>query len=339
MFRKILHNGSAPPKHMRRLAAMLGPGGSSSDARRYPNSSQPQRQRRTSSQKMASKEFEQLQKRHIKRKDPHHRNTEMMTEGEGDVESWARAQEDAVMESHARQQARRPAWLKEYEHAARNRRNASFAMEEENDERLQSSSSLVTHPAVRRGSAVGYEERDPTTGEGLIQQWFNQLLLRSIVHFWCPDRQRPNRHNTELETSLRTTELLALIRQEMPTFSFAEHCDGVPFSLLIRNCLYLQGSGGYVHFQPIYQQQQQQSLRSDDNTDDHFKSSGRKSRELFAERDDDEVEEESTRRVEGIVIGLKRYKHQEALSWDGVRQGPQPWRFSGSMMPHDDSRR
>lgn len=152
-----------------------------------------------------------------------------------------------------------------------------------------------------RQTVHSYEHIDPDTGKSTLQLWFDQLVLRSVVER-CPV-------NTE---SLRPSELLQCIRGVMPEFSFKDHCDGVPFSLLIRNCNYLKAHGGFVHIMPIRAGEQKSP------EDLHNIHPG--------------MQEAFDRLHEDTVVGLRKYKLREIPSSDGVRTGPQPWKFSGRML-------
>lgn len=97
------------------------------------------------------------------------------------------------------------------------------------------------------------------------------------------------------EVDLRTHELLHIMRRQKPDFSIKVDCDQVPFSLLIRNCPYLRAHSGKVHYM----------------------------RYLRRERHGTENR---------IVVSIAKYKLREAASQDGVRQGPQPWKYSYRMV-------
>lgn len=152
---------------------------------------------------------------------------------------------------------------------------------------------------------LSYDDRNMTTGKSALQEWFDELVCKAVVQHCLPgvDEMRPS-------------ELLTCIRRVMPEFSFSKHCDGVPFSLLIKNCNFLQCYGGKVHFSAI---------RAGDS-----------------KTEDDEVhvlKEESERSHDAAIIGLRKYKLRESQPVDGVRQGPQPWLYNGRMLDFSLRRR
>lgn len=153
------------------------------------------------------------------------------------------------------------------------------------------------------GKHLHYDDVNPATGNSMIQEWFDGLVRDAIVNH-CPRGV----------SAVRTTELLKFIRKEYPSFSFQQHCDGVPFALLIKNCNYLNSFGGKVTFMPICQ--------GDAMTGEDVADVG-----------------DDAQQAADVVIGLRKYKMREAGQVDGVRQGPQPWLFNGAMIQRRQKRR
>jgi hypothetical protein len=141
-----------------------------------------------------------------------------------------------------------------------------------------------------------YEDINASSGNSALQEWFDDLVYRALL-----------KHCPPTSDAVRPSTLLQFIRKEVPSFSFREHCDGMPFSLLIKNCCYLQSFGGRVSFLPV---------RREDFTgnDDSFEST-------------QEFLHDST------IVGLRKFKMREQPSVDGIRQGPQPWLHDAGMVP------
>jgi hypothetical protein len=146
-----------------------------------------------------------------------------------------------------------------------------------------------------------YDTVNPLTGDSTVQEWFDDLVNRAIV-----------KHCPLAKDAIRASELLQIIRKEMPTFSFRQNCDGVPFSLLIKNCCYLQTFGGKVCFLPV-------------RREDYFSAND-------ASFDISDAPQSFLH--DETIVGLRKYKLRQMASQDDARQGPQPWLYSGKMLPH-----
>lgn len=186
----------------------------------------------------------------------------------------------------------------------------------------------------RRGRQAGhYDDVDRDCGDSIIQTKFNELVRVALLKYGPPlpadfvsdnnvvtsssgqytDRFVANSNGSSRlswqedigadgksfmmydEVGLKSFELLRIIRLYWPSFSVKEDCDGVPFSLLIRNCPYLRAFGGKV--------QHMRYLRR-----------------------------ESINGSSHVTVSIAKYKMREAASQDGIRQGPQPWLYSARMM-------
>lgn len=163
------------------------------------------------------------------------------------------------------------------------------------------STAMASASPKETGRRRGYDQLNERTGNSAVQEWFDELVHRSILKHCPPSKD-----------DLRLSELLKCIRAEMPSFSFRDHCDGVPFSLLIKNCCYLQSFGGKVCFLPVRREDY-----CGDDADESF----------------DTTESPAGFVHDDTIVGLRKYKLREVASQDGVRQGPQPWLYSGGMLP------
>lgn len=150
-------------------------------------------------------------------------------------------------------------------------------------------------PSSSSSTGRRYDDINTASGNSALQEWFDELVHRAIL-----------KHCPPTSDAVRPSSLLQFIRKEMPSFSFREHCDGLPFSLLIKNCCYLQSFGGRVSFLPV---------RREDFTGH-----------------DDSFENDQSFSHDTTIVGLRKYKMRETQSVDGVRQGPQPWLYSAGMV-------
>ncbi|CCW61472.1 unnamed protein product [Phytomonas sp. EM1] len=105
------------------------------------------------------------------------------------------------------------------------------------------------------------------------------------------------------EVGLKPHELMRIIRLHQPSFSIQEDCDGVPFSLLVKNCSYFRAYGGKIHYMRYLRRKHTKSSAGSDNT---------------AGGNDDN----------SLLVSIAKYKMREVPSQDGVRQGPRPWLYS-----------
>lgn len=114
------------------------------------------------------------------------------------------------------------------------------------------------------------------------------------------------------EVALKPHELLTAIRKVEPTFSLKDDCDGVPLSLLIKNCPFLRAFGGRVQYMRYLRRETYRRSAASD-----AKGGGRESSE------EDREDAPGT-----VVLSIAKYKYREPPPQDGIRQGPQPWRHS-----------
>ncbi|RNE99217.1 hypothetical protein TraAM80_08320 [Trypanosoma rangeli] len=177
-----------------------------------------------------------------------------------------------------------------------------------------------------------YSSVDSTSGNSIIQERFDALVHDAVLKYGPPlpaefvsenDVVTPfgSRDNSGAsasssnedpgvcyfydEVEIRPQELFGIIRRLDPLFSVRTHADGVPFSLLIKNCPYLRVWGGKVHFMRCLRRL---SLRTD------------------GDGEGDEVARGE------VTTTLSKYKMREPPSFDGIRQGPQPWMYNYRMM-------
>nr|CCC89746.1 conserved hypothetical protein [Trypanosoma congolense IL3000] len=181
-----------------------------------------------------------------------------------------------------------------------------------------------------RTQQENYDSVDSHSGQSLIQQRFDALAREAVFKYGPPlpvefveendivtmsstatsaSSQYCERDAAHFydEVQIRPQELYKMICKVEPTFSVRTHADSVPFSLLLKNCLYFNVRNGKVHFM--------RSLR----------------RVQRREKADESGGERCARSAEVIVVLLK-YKMREAPSFDGVRQGPQPWLYNYRMV-------
>ncbi|AAZ10320.1 uncharacterized protein TEOVI_000770500 [Trypanosoma equiperdum] len=190
---------------------------------------------------------------------------------------------------------------------------------------------------LSRAQHCGYDTVDAHSGQSIAQQRFDSLARDAVLKYGPPlpvefvaendvitiqntvsrsgvgdssslrDSERDANHFYD-EVQVRPQELFQMIRKLDSSFSVHTHADGVPFSLLIKNCSYFNVRGGRVHFMRCLRRVKlSQNTRGDVNT----------------EGSDEPAE---------VIVVLSRYKMREAPSFDGVRQGPQPWLYSYKMV-------
>ncbi|KAH9599226.1 hypothetical protein LSM04_009673 [Trypanosoma melophagium] len=189
----------------------------------------------------------------------------------------------------------------------------------------------VGHTCSQKSSTsrLGYDKVDQVNGKSIIQQRFDVLAHDAVLKYGPPlpaefvaenDIISPSLANSSSnetgnmkgesfsfydEVSVKTHELYQMIRRLDPSFSIHTHADGVPFSLLLKNCLYFRVWGGRVHFMRCLRRVLPNGVTVDpDNSD------------MAGE----------------ITVVLAKYKMREAPSFDGLRQGPQPWLYNYRMM-------
>ncbi|EKF32895.1 hypothetical protein MOQ_003243 [Trypanosoma cruzi marinkellei] len=177
-----------------------------------------------------------------------------------------------------------------------------------------------------------YDSVDATSGHSIIQQRFDALVHDAVLKYGPPlpaefvsendilspfgyrkdvnasspfQEENPDAHYFYDEVQIRPQELFGIIRKLDPSFSIRTHADGVPFSLLIKNCLYFRVWGGKVHFMRCLKRV---PLRTGEAGEDGTEMRGE------------------------VTTTLSKYKMRESPSFDGLRQGPQPWLYNYRMM-------
>ncbi|KAK7196859.1 hypothetical protein NESM_000627000 [Novymonas esmeraldas] len=239
------------------------------------------------------------------------------------LESWTAAQADALAQEAANWRAADP--LRRAEHAV-------------DDERVSR--------AGRGGptTSSSYSHVNADTGNSAAQERFDALVHTALLRYGpplpvdvvaaqkvdlaaspagpSPSRSPQHRHThhdggaddpTAVyydEVALRLHELLTILRREQPHFSVRDDCDGLPLSLLVKNSPYLRAFGGKVNYMRFLRR-----LRP---------TAAAPSRDA------------PTPSV--AVLSLGKYKMREPSSQDGLRQGPQPWLYSYSMIETPRSR-
>ncbi|RNF20995.1 uncharacterized protein Tco025E_03635 [Trypanosoma conorhini] len=212
------------------------------------------------------------------------------------------------------------------------------------DEALAEQDACVRSPTRDAGAAqyrlrssaspqqLRYGSVDSASGKSIVQERFDALVHDALLKYGPPlpaefvsendiiapfaasndsaapassQKEDPGAHYFYDEVQVRPQELFGIIRQLDPSFSVRTHADGVPFSLLIKNCLYLRAWGGKVHFMRCL-------------------------RRLPLRTGGDGEGEEAVRGE--VTTTLATYKMRESPSFDGVRQGPQPWLYNYRMM-------
>ncbi|KPA73445.1 putative mitochondrial hypothetical protein [Leptomonas pyrrhocoris] len=193
-------------------------------------------------------------------------------------------------------------------------------------------------------SLLHYGAVDAETGNSIVQQSFDALVYRAVLHYgpplpvevvlqnnvvsaasMSPAQQRAQFRETQDgggaggaddpnavymdEVGLRMHEFMTILRKEQPHFSVRDDCDGVPLSLMVRNCSYLRAYGGKVNYMRFVRR-----LPRGQGGD------------MGRETTEDTGEEDAASGT--MVVSLGRYKMREMPSQDGIRQGPQPWRYS-----------
>lgn len=258
----------------------------------------------------------------------------------------------------------------------------------ESDNKVRSRDT-VSHES--RFPLLDYENLDPCTGKSIVQQRFDALSFAALLRYgpappahvyenFCSlphsklilacdiDKERKlkvtdlYRKDASIvfqdEVRLKIPELLCCLRKENPAFSLKYDSGGVPFSLLIKNCLYFQAFNGYAcymriakllhrqvssekdtlgrmkntsSFDPNFQRASQDGFHrlSPDNEDRDGCFFVRKSKDFMKPCLTDCSESAD---ISYIVLSLDKYKYKEPTSSDGVRCGPQPWLYSFRQM-------
>lgn len=236
--------------------------------------------------------------------------------------------------------------------------------------------------------ALDYETLNPCTGKSVVQERFDALafsaLLRNgpappvqIYEKFCSsprcklvlacdinkewqlkssDVQHEGSIVFQDEMQLKVPEVLHCLRKEKPSFSVKNDCGGVPFSLLIKNCLYFQAFRGYVCYmrvvrilkgnvsseidgmkyrgKPFLVSCISQSAEEEDQTRQGDLNTPKDRNRSAAKRDYRQPQDPHRSEVycdfSYFVFSLDQYKYNEPTSQDGIRCGPQPWLYSAS---------
>lgn len=257
---------------------------------------------------------------------------------------WTAAQAEALAQEDAAWQARDP--MRQYEAEARK----DFAMEDDGDDADRRGAS-VKRGAGSASPPLHYDAVDAETGQSVVQQNFDALVYRALIRYGpplpvevvvhnhvisaaslSPDQRRAHaqerQRNSSLggaddpnavymdEVGLKMHEVMSILRREQPHFSVREDCDGVPLSLLVRNCCYLRAYGGKVNYMRFVRRLPRESAEAGGH-----ETAG--TRNQKSSMSDDPADAGNT-----MVLSLGKYKMREMASQDGIRQGPQPWRYS-----------
>ena len=174
----------------------------------------------------------------------------------------------------------------------------------------------------RPSSSSRYGDTNPDTGNSSLQERFDELVRRSILRY-CPRDQ----------DELRLSELFSLIKKEKPDFSVRVDADGVPLALLVKNCCYLQSHSGFLHFirvaaaVPDNSNLSSTSSSSVDEADNNDPSN--------VDREDvdaDRHQQHPQFKLRGEDLQKFKFRDLKHLG-NGTQCGPEPWKFSASMMP------
>ncbi|CAD2222702.1 hypothetical protein ADEAN_001024900 [Angomonas deanei] len=185
-------------------------------------------------------------------------------------------------------------------------------IQQRRDRRTGPRSSAQPRPstAVRRQ----YDTVEPSTGNSATQLRFNQLVRDALLRFGPPLPAEFVGDNKIVTTSsskdlgadgksfeavdevkLKIYELYDVLLKHKPTFSLEEDCDGVPLSLMVKNCNYLRSHEGKVCYMRYLRREEMENGKR------------------------------------ALVLSIGKYKMREHPSQDGVRQGPQPWLYKYGM--------
>ncbi|KAG8339926.1 hypothetical protein ERJ75_001608400 [Trypanosoma vivax] len=192
---------------------------------------------------------------------------------------------------------------------------------------------------ARAGQATGhttvtYDSVDDRSGVSVVQKRFDALAREAVLKFGppyppefvlendvvvvvppgcssfrCSGEIDPREEDNEFfdEVQIRLQELFHMVRKVDPSFSVRTHADSVPFSLLVKNCLYFKAERGRLHFMRCLRRL----------------SPGRRGVE-----GSDPVHSGPAE----VEVTLAKYKMREPPSFDGIRQGPQPWLYHYKMV-------
>jgi hypothetical protein len=240
--------------------------------------------------------------------------------------SWTVAQADELAQEDAAWRARDPRQRYAHPHPT------SSSTGDDGDKYK-----TAQHPSS--SSTIHYDAVDPETGDSVVQQNFNELVFRALLRYGPPlpvdvvmhnkvisvaamSPEQRRAHFNELhcrssggsgstddpnavymdEVGLRMHEFMSILRKEQPDFSVRDDCDGVPLSLMVRNCSFLRAYGGRVNYMRFVRRLPAPGASSKANPHGGGACT--------------------------MVVSLGKYKMQEMPSQDGIRQGPQPWRYS-----------
>ncbi|KAI5687399.1 hypothetical protein MNV84_00378 [Leishmania braziliensis] len=253
------------------------------------------------------------------------------------TESWATAQADALAQEEANWRDTDP--LRKWKDEAEERRRRQQAEDD-------------AHPgpgSARPSSSSHYGSVNADTGNSAVQERFDALVHRALLRYGPPlpvevvmnsnvissisfasSAHRPTQRSypdTYVaadkgaddssaayydEVALKLHELMAILRKEEPYFSVRDDCGGVPLSLMVKNCCYLRAFGGKVNYMRFVRRLHAAELQSGG------KNHGGGTQNAY---------EANT-----AVLSLGKYKMRELPSQDGLRQGPQPWRYTYRMI-------
>lgn len=235
-------------------------------------------------------------------------------------------------------------------------------------------------------SILDYETLDPCTGKSIVQQRFDALAHSALLRYgpapppvvyekFCSSARcklvlacdiskewalhANGLYNNEAsiifqdEVRLKIPELLLHLRKEKPTFSIRNDCGNVPFSLLIKNCLYFQAFKGHVWYMRVVKVVKSSSSAEreasnaagkhwygkiiSDNVEGNFLKRGvphvPNEMNLRSEKNKGSDKWRSMSSMASsdfsyLVFSLDKYKYKEPASQDGLRCGPQPWLYS-----------
>ncbi|KAG5511956.1 hypothetical protein JKF63_07781 [Porcisia hertigi] len=254
------------------------------------------------------------------------------------TESWTAAQADALAQEEANWRAADP--MRKWKNEAEELRWRQQATEDGAD---------VGPRSQRPRASTNYDTVNADTGNSAVQERFDALVHRALLRYGPPlpveaamngnvissaslaasPHQSAQRGHSQAdvaadrgaddssamyfdEVALKMQDLMVILRKEEPCFSLRDHCDGVPLSLMVKNCCYLRAFGGRVHYMRFVRPLRAGELQCGVNS-----QGGRM---------------QDAHETNATVLSLGKYKMRELPSKDGLRQGPQPWRYSYQMI-------
>ncbi|KAG5487003.1 hypothetical protein CUR178_08431 [Leishmania enriettii] len=253
------------------------------------------------------------------------------------TESWAAAQAEALAQEEANWRAADP--MRKWKDGA-----------EERGRQHGAEDGVYSGPGPARPAPLPhYDTVNADTGNSAVQERFDALVHRALLRYGPPLPVEAAMRNNVVsaaafasgahphayrsypaadvnadkgaddssaayydEVALKVHDLMTILRKEKPHFSIRNDCDGVPLSLMVKNCCYLRAFGGKVNYMRFVRRLRAGELQSCGNSQGGGAQDAHK--------------------ANVAVLSIGKYKMRELPSQDGIRQGPQPWRYSYRMV-------